>query len=191
MTQRSSLVSPRSPVFFTIRHITSVTLKLWERPGRLWSESRILSLSKSVLTGPIRIFNSTLWKTILSEIFTAHVGAKEEGNYALPRIYICARALNIHKSSCLLNASPWLFSFNKILLHTSLYARCWFVHWGYSTEQDTQSLCLHKAYILTMSTRQLRCGQNRTTGLTSHSSIHVPPIVFPILASTQLLRLTP
>lgn len=122
------------------------------------------------------MFHSACWgkkkKKNLLEIFTAHVGARKECIYALPRIYIHPRDLNIHKPSCLLDTYPWLFSLNEMLLSTSLCTRHCFVHWGYSMEE--QSPALTKLYILIMSTKHLKYGQNRTINFSfshSHTSV--------------------
>lgn len=77
----------------------------WESSQELQSETGHLSLSVMVWADPIRIFDSVLWETTVSEIFTAHVRVKEECIYALPGICICPKDLNSHKSNCHLNAS--------------------------------------------------------------------------------------
>lgn len=72
MAQRNTPAVSQDPVFFAFRRVTEWQWALWERD---WDFE---SLSRTALTDPVRMFNSTLWKTTLSEVFTAHVGAKAE-----------------------------------------------------------------------------------------------------------------
>lgn len=109
VTQRSCS-SPSRPWPLQIR-LPRWPWTWWESSRELQSETGHLSLSVTVWTDPIRIFDSVLWETTVSEIFTAHVRAKEECIYALPGICICPKDLNSHKSNCHLKASLGHFSY--------------------------------------------------------------------------------
>lgn len=132
--------SPSRPWPLQIR-LPSWPWTWWESSQELQSETGHLSLSVMVWADPIRIFDSVLWETTVSEIFTAHVRVKEECIYALPGICICPKDLNSHKSNCHLNASLGHF-FLPAYVSTAVWAQ------RYIRVQHRPAFCPGRVYAL-------------------------------------------
>lgn len=164
--------SPSRPWPLQIR-LPSWPWTWWESSQELQSETGHLSLSVMVWADPIRIFDSVLWETTVSEIFTAHVRVKEECIYALPGICICPKDLNSHKSNCHLNASLGHF-FLPAYVSTAVWAQ------RYIRVQHRPAFCPGRVYALKYAPNRAIASSSQFIQHPGSSLLPPSPSSFPI-----------